>query len=87
MTLITNLIAIVSVLLILVVLVQNSKGGGVDATLGGSQANQLFGAAKSADFIEKLTWYLAAALFVLCIVATIVTNSSLPVDQLPVPPQ
>jgi preprotein translocase subunit SecG len=87
MTLITILIAIVSVLLILVVLVQNSKGGGVDATLGGSQANQLFGAAKSADFIEKLTWYLAAALFVLCIVATIVTNSSLPVDQLPVPPQ
>ncbi|MEY4105664.1 MAG: hypothetical protein RL181_6 [Bacteroidota bacterium] len=87
MTLITILIAIVSVLLILVVLIQNSKGGGVDATLGGSQANQLFGAAKSADFIEKLTWYLAAALFVLCIVATIVTNSSLPVDQLPVPPQ
>jgi preprotein translocase subunit SecG len=87
MTLITILIAIVSVLLILVVLIQNSKGGGVDATLGGSQANQLFGAAKSADFIEKLTWYLAAALFVLCIVATVVTNSSLPVDQLPVPPQ
>ncbi len=85
MTGITILIAIVSLSLILVVLIQNSKGGGVDATLGGSQANQLFGAAKSADFIEKLTWYLAAALFVLCIVATIIASSSLPADQLPIP--
>lgn len=85
MTGITVLIAIVSLSLILVVLIQNSKGGGVDATLGGSQANQLFGAAKSADFIEKLTWYLAAALFVLCIAATIIASSGLPADQLPIP--
>lgn len=84
MTGITILIAIVSLLLILVVLIQNSKGGGVDATLGGSQANQMLGAAKSADFIEKLTWYLAAALFVLSIVATILASSGLPADQLPV---
>ncbi|MFM8448719.1 MAG: preprotein translocase subunit SecG [Haliscomenobacter sp.] len=84
MTGITILIAIVSLLLILVVLIQNSKGGGVDATLGGSQANQMFGAAKSADFIEKLTWYLAAALFVLSIVATILASSGLPAEQLPV---
>ena len=86
MTGITILIAIVSLLLILVVLIQNSKGGGVDATLGGSQANQMFGAAKSADFIEKLTWYLAAALFVLSIVATILASSGLPAEQLPVAP-
>jgi preprotein translocase subunit SecG len=67
------------------VLVQNSKGGGVDATLGGSQANQIFGAAKSADFIEKLTWYLAAALFALCIVATFIAESNVPVNQVPLP--
>jgi len=85
MTAITVVIAFVSALLILVVLIQNSKGGGVDATLGGSQANQIFGAAKSADFIEKLTWYLAAALFALCIVATLIAGSNVPVDQVPLP--
>ncbi|MFZ4428098.1 MAG: preprotein translocase subunit SecG [Saprospiraceae bacterium] len=85
MTAITIIIAMVSVLLIIVVLIQNSKGGGVDATLGGSQANQIFGAAKSADFIEKLTWYLAAALFALCVVATLLARSNVPVDQIPLP--
>ncbi|MEM9690249.1 MAG: pyridoxine 5'-phosphate synthase, partial [Pseudomonadota bacterium] len=32
---------------------QNPKGGGVDATFGGNATNQMFGAAKSTDFIEK----------------------------------
>jgi preprotein translocase subunit SecG len=62
----TVLIAIVALLLIIAVLVQNPKGGGIDSTYG-SGANQMFGAARSADAIEKITWYLAAALFVLCI--------------------
>lgn len=44
---------------------QNDKGGGLDSTFGGNQATSMFGAAKSTDFIEKLTWYLAIALFVL----------------------
>jgi preprotein translocase subunit SecG len=69
-------IAFVCVLLIIVVLIQNPKGGGVDSTFGGTAANQMFGAARSADIVEKWTWYLAAALFVLCIVATLVVGSS-----------
>jgi preprotein translocase subunit SecG len=64
--LLTVLIAIIALLLIIAVLVQNPKGGGIDSTYG-SGANQMFGAARSADAIEKITWYLAAALFVLCI--------------------
>lgn len=67
---ITVLIAIVSVLLVLVVLMQNSKGGGIDPNFGG-QAQQLFGAARSTDFIEKATWVLAGALILLCIVAVL----------------
>ena len=67
LTFITVLIALVCVLLIAAVLIQNPKGGGVDATFGGTQANQMFGAAKSTDFIEKATWVLAIALFGLCI--------------------
>lgn len=70
MVFITILIAAVATLLIAAVLIQNPKGGGVDTTFGGSQANQMFGVAKSADLIEKITWGLAIALFVLCILAT-----------------
>ena len=64
------LIAIVSVFLMVAVLIQNPKGGGIDPTFGG-QAQQLFGAARSTDFIEKATWVLAGALVVLCIVAVL----------------
>jgi preprotein translocase subunit SecG len=67
---ITVIIAIVCVLLMGIVLIQNPKGGGVDSTFGGQSANQMFGAAKSTDIVEKWTWYLAIALFALCIVAT-----------------
>lgn len=60
-----------------VILIQNPKGGGVDSTFGGQGANQMFGAAKSTDFIEKLTWGLAISMFVLAILtAIIVTNTS-----------
>lgn len=71
------LIAIISVLLMAVVLVQNPKGGGIDATFGG-QAQQLFGAARSTDFVEKATWVLAGALLVLCIVAVLLVGSGAP---------
>ena len=56
-----GLIAI-SVLLILVVLVQNSKGGGISSNF--STANQIMGARRGTDFIEKATWTLAIALLV-----------------------
>lgn len=75
-TFLTILIALVCLLLMLVVLIQNPKGGGLDSTFGGSGANQMFGAAKSTDLIEKITWGLAIALFVLCIVTAIIVNSS-----------
>lgn len=75
MTLLTILISIVAFLLIAAVLIQNPKGGGVDATFGGSQANQMFGVAKSAELIEKLTWGLAIGLFVLCILATFMVHT------------
>jgi len=73
-TLLTILVAIVCVMLMAVVLIQNPKGGGVDSTFGGAGANQMFGAAKSTDLIEKITWGLAIALFLLCIITAIVVN-------------
>ena len=74
MVVMTILIALVSVLLMGAVLIQNPKGGGVDSTFGGAQANQMFGASKSTDFIEKVTWGLAATLFFLCILTVFLTG-------------
>jgi len=71
-TLLTILIALNCVLLMGVVLIQNPKGGGVDSTFGGAGANQMLGAARSTDFIEKLTWGLAFTLFILCIITAII---------------
>jgi preprotein translocase subunit SecG len=76
-TALTILIALNGLLLILIVLIQNPKGGGIDSTFGGQGANQMLGAARSTDFIEKLTWGLAISMFVLAIItAIIVTGSS-----------
>lgn len=61
-------ILIISVLLVCVVLVQNSKGGGLLSGLGG--ANQIAGVQKTTDFIEKATWVLWGSLVVLSVLAT-----------------
>lgn len=68
-TFIVILILIVSIVLALVVLVQNSKGGGLAANF--SAPNQIMGVRKTTDFLEKLTWGLAIALVVLSLIATI----------------
>lgn len=68
-TFIVILILVVCVLLALVVLVQNSKGGGLAANF--SAPTQVLGARQSADFIEKATWWLAVILVVLCLAATV----------------
>ena len=70
------LIALVCVLLMATVLIQNPKGGGVDSTFGGNSANQMLGAARSTDFIEKLTWGLAFALFALCIITSLMVGGT-----------
>ena len=64
---ITILIVIAAILLTLLVLVQNSKGGGLAA--GFASGNQVMGAPKTADFLEKTTWTLIALIVVLSIAA------------------
>ncbi len=65
---ISILVILVCVLIVLVVLVQNSKGGGLAANF--TSAGQSMGVRKTADFLEKSTWTLGAAIFVLCLAAT-----------------
>jgi preprotein translocase subunit SecG len=62
------LVIIACILQVLIVLVQNSKGGGLAANF--TSAGQSMGIRKTADFLEKSTWTLAAAILILCVVAT-----------------
>lgn len=63
-------ILMVSALIILVVLVQNSKGGGLASNFASS--NQYMGVRKTADFLEKATWTLAVTLLVLSLASIFV---------------
>ena len=67
-TLISILILIVCVFLMMVVLVQNSKGGGLASNFAGS--NQVMGVRRTADFLEKASWTLAALLLTMSILAS-----------------
>jgi preprotein translocase subunit SecG len=68
-TVITILIILTCVLLVLVVLVQNPKGGGISSGIIGT--NQVMGVKKTTDFIEKLTWGLALTLVILTLFASL----------------
>lgn len=70
------LIILASVLLVLVVFVQNPKGGGLSSDFG--SAHQLGGVAKTNEFIDKATWGLAAFVAVLSIIMTIKMTPDLP---------
>ena len=63
----TILIVIAAILPTLLVLVQNSKGGGLATSFAGG--NQVMGAPKTADFLEKASWTLIAIIVVLSIAA------------------
>ena len=72
------LIIITSVLLVLVVLVQNPKGGGLSSSFGGGAGNQIMGAKKTTDFLEKATWTLAITLIAL----SLASNFAIPRNTL-----
>lgn len=64
-TLFVILIVIVALFMIGIVLIQESKGGGLST--GFSSGNAMLGVRKTTDFIEKTTWGLAAAMVVLSV--------------------
>jgi len=59
---------LVCILLVLVILVQNSKGGGIQSQF--SAATQIMGVRRGTEFVEKATWGLAIALILLSIMMT-----------------
>src|SRR5437867_5453763 len=52
---------IVSILLIIVVLMQSSKGGGLAGSFGTGGMGTVFGVRRTADFLTRMTRYLAIA--------------------------
>lgn len=68
------LMVLAAVLMCFVVLVQNSKGGGLSSSFASS--NQIMGVRKTTDFIEKLTWGLAGFMVVISIAASYVVPTA-----------
>lgn len=67
------LMVIASVLMCFIVLIQNSKGGGLAS--GFSSSNQIMGVRKTTDFLEKTTWGLAAFMVIMSIASAYVLPS------------
>ncbi|MHC1738264.1 MAG: preprotein translocase subunit SecG [Ignavibacteriaceae bacterium] len=65
--LLITLTVILSVLLIIMVLLQSSKGGGLAGTFGGANVGTMFGTRRTADFFAKASWWLAGIIVVLAI--------------------
>ncbi|SKB76486.1 preprotein translocase subunit SecG [Daejeonella lutea] len=63
---------IVCVLLVLIVLIQNPKGGGLSSGFAGS--NNIMGVQRTGDFLEKGTWVLAVSLMVLALMINVVID-------------
>lgn len=77
----TFLIVAICALIILVVLIQNPKGGGLGSGFGASSANLMGGVKQTTDFLERTTWILVISLFVLCICSNMFLPSSTNLEQ------
>ena len=73
------LITIVCFLLIVVIMVQNPKGGGLSSSLGGS--TQMGGVQKTSDFLDKSTWTLATVLIILILASSLSFTGTLSDDD------
>lgn len=65
-----------AILLILVILIQNPKGGGLASNF--SSSNSVLGVAKTTELIEKATWGLAAVILVVALVVTMSSSAPTP---------
>ena len=72
-TVLTVLVLIASVLITIIVLLKNGKGGGLASNF--VAGNQTFGVRQTADILEKITWGLVGFIFVVSIVTTFTMKS------------
>ncbi len=74
--LVIGLIVLFCILLVLIILAQNSKGGGLSSQFGGSAASNIIGVKKTGDLLEKLTWGFVVAIMVLSLTTSFMTPGS-----------
>ena len=74
------LIIIACVVLSLIILVQNPKGGGLAGNVAGF-SNQFMGVKQTTDVLEKGTWIFAGVIAVLCIASTLFISGARTVDR------
>ena len=74
------LIIIACVVLSLIILVQNPKGGGLAGNVAGF-SNQFMGVKQTTDVLEKGTWIFAGVIAVLCIASTMFISGARGVDR------
>lgn len=67
------LVVLISILLVLVILMQDPKSGGVSSQFGGA-ANQMIGAKKSTDILEKITWSFAGVILAFSLLSNVFTE-------------
>ncbi len=73
------LIVLAAVLMCFIVLIQNSKGGGLAS--GFASSNQIMGVRKTTDFLEKATWSLAGFIVVVSVIATLSIPETVSVEH------
>jgi len=74
--LVIGLIIFFAILLVLVILAQNSKGGGLTSQFGGSSASNIIGVKRTGDLLEKLTWGFVIAIMVLSLSTSFISPST-----------
>lgn len=72
----TGLHVFVAVVLILIILIQPGKSGGLTAALGGSGSQQVFGGRGAGNFLTRGTWILATTFFLTSIVLAYISSST-----------
>jgi preprotein translocase subunit SecG len=88
-TLLAILHIIVALFMITIVLLQDSKGGGVGGAFGGGSSQTIFGASGAASFMVKLTRVCAVVFMLTCIGLTLMLSHKSGrsvVDSMPVAP-
>jgi preprotein translocase subunit SecG len=79
-TLFLILIILASVLLGLIVLIQNPKGGGLSGNIAGF-SNQFMGVKQTTDVLEKGTWIISGIVAVLCLFSALLINNGVKTED------
>ena len=81
-TFVIGLIIFLAILLVLVILAQNAKGGGLTSQFGGSSASNIIGVKKTGDLLEKLTWGFVVAIMALSLSTSFMSPTSGPANDI-----